>query len=274
MILRILITFCLSIVLNRVFSQLPYAANGRTEMVNGKNIYYEVTGSGTPLLLMHGFNRSAEDWKPYVEELSRTYRVIAVDLPGHGRSDILDSGDAYHHSLASLHLAKFVKQIQLDSFHIMGFSSGGISALYMAALYGKKLPVKKMIVIAAQVKFSDSTKSFIGSLGSPNNFVTDSIEMLQLHGIDKGMRLARQFFDFRLPSNDPDITPKMLNAIQSETLVIHGALDPAAPVGNAWIMGRYIPRVRLWIWPAADHISIFFPEHREVFMKGVKDFLR
>ncbi len=272
MISRFLITCCLSIFLNSSFSQLPYASNGRTEMVNGKNIYYEETGSGTPLLLMHGFNRTAEDWKPYVKDLSRNYRVIAVDLPGHGRSDVLDSGNAYHHSLASLHLAKFVKQIQLDSFHIMGFSSGGISALYMAAF--NKLPVKKMIIIAAQVKFSDSTRSFIGSLGSPNNFVTDSIEMSQLHGPEKGMRLARQFYDFRLPSNDPDITPDRLGSIQAETLVIHGALDPAAPVGNAWIMGRYIPRVSLWIWPDADHISIFFPEHKEVFMKGVRDFLR
>lgn len=271
MILRLLITFCLSIVLNPVFSQLPYAANGKTEMVDGKNIYYEVTGLGTPLLLMHGFNRSAEDWKPYVEELSRSYRVITVDLPGHGRSDVLDSGNAYHHSQASLHLAKFVKQIQLDSFQIMGFSSGGMSALYMASF--NELPIKKMIIIAAQVKFSDSTRSFIGSLGSPNNFVTDSLEMTLLRGPEKGMRLSRQFYDFRLPSNDPDITPKMLAAIQAETLVIHGALDPAA-VGNAWIMGRYIPRVRLWIWPDADHISIFFPEHKEVFMKGVRDFLR
>ncbi|MGZ8561364.1 MAG: alpha/beta fold hydrolase, partial [Flavisolibacter sp.] len=269
MILRLVFLSCFCIKALTGLSQLPYAANGRSAVVEGKTVYYEETGEGMPLLLLHGFGRTTLDWQPYINELAKNHRVIVVDLPGHGRSDLLDTNDVYHHSLAALRIAGFIRTLKLDSLHVMGFSSGGIDALYMASM--KTVPIKKMIVIAAQVKFSDSTSSFIGSLGGPYNFVSDTLEFEQLHGMENGKRIARQFYHFRLQKNDPDISNEMLSSITAKTLIIHGAKDQAAPVSNAWTMARYIPRAQLWVWPDADHISIFYPENAELFLKRVKD---
>ena len=54
--------------------------------VNGIKIYYEIHGEGYPLVLLHGFTMSHEMWLPWVDDLSKDYQVILVDLRGHGRS--------------------------------------------------------------------------------------------------------------------------------------------------------------------------------------------
>jgi pimeloyl-ACP methyl ester carboxylesterase len=62
---------------------MPYANN------NGVKIYYEVEGQGPPLLMLHGFAGSLEDWREagYVAAFKNDYQLILVDLIGHGKSD-------------------------------------------------------------------------------------------------------------------------------------------------------------------------------------------
>lgn len=69
-----------------VKAQEPVAPNGKFIDANGAKIYIEEYGQGEPLILLHGFGRTLEDWKPYIPEFSKRYRVIAWDMRGHGRS--------------------------------------------------------------------------------------------------------------------------------------------------------------------------------------------
>ncbi len=59
---------------------------GKTEQINGIQMYYEAIGQGEPLVLLHGFTGSGDDWEPFVNDLAVEYQLIIPDLRGHGRS--------------------------------------------------------------------------------------------------------------------------------------------------------------------------------------------
>jgi len=54
--------------------------------VNGVKLYYEIYGEGEPLVLLHGFTMSNKMWEGWIEDLSKNYKLILVDLRGHGNS--------------------------------------------------------------------------------------------------------------------------------------------------------------------------------------------
>ena len=64
----------------------PAISQGRMAPVNGANLYYEDTGTGHPLVLIHGWPMSARMWDDQARELGRRYRVIRYDRRGFGRS--------------------------------------------------------------------------------------------------------------------------------------------------------------------------------------------
>jgi len=255
-----------------VKAQLPVSANGRFLNANGIKIYYEESGSGTPLLLLHGFGRSCEDWKPYVTELSKSNRVICIDLPGHGRSDLMDTTDVYLHKQAASLIITFINLLKLDTVNIIGFSSGAMIGLYIITL--KPALVNKIVLVSGQVSFSDSTRKFISALGGPDNFIMDANELSQIHGKKKGAVIARQFWNFRILYGDPSFTSDELKTIKTQTLVIHGDSDPIAPVGNALSMFKFIPGAHLWIIPYGEHIAIFLPGNQKEFLQKTLFFLK
>jgi len=96
-------------------------------------ITYSDTGKGRVVVLLHGFLGSHEIWQQTVKNLSKSYRVIAIDLPGHGGSDCF----GYVHTMELM--AKGVKTV-LDALHlkryaIIGHSMGGYVALAFADLF-------------------------------------------------------------------------------------------------------------------------------------------
>ncbi|HEV2663625.1 MAG TPA: alpha/beta hydrolase, partial [Blastocatellia bacterium] len=66
------------------YGQQKQDTNGKYAEVNGLKMYYEIHGSGRPLVLLHGAFGFAEGWAPYLPALSKTHQVIAVELQGHG----------------------------------------------------------------------------------------------------------------------------------------------------------------------------------------------
>src|SRR5215204_1924906 len=78
-------------------AQKPAGPNGKFATIKDLKVYYEDTGRGMPLLLLHGFGRTGSDWDLFKPELSKFHRLITIDLPGHGRSDLMDTTDVYLH---------------------------------------------------------------------------------------------------------------------------------------------------------------------------------
>lgn len=95
-------------------------------------------GAGPPLVLVHGFTGSKENWLPMVAELSRRHRVIVPDLPGWGESTRLDDAD-YGIDSQAARLAGFIESLDLRGADLVGHSMGGAISGLVAARQPERL---------------------------------------------------------------------------------------------------------------------------------------
>jgi pimeloyl-ACP methyl ester carboxylesterase len=101
-----------------------------TAHVNGIDLYYEELGSGPPLLLLHGLGSSSRDWELQVPAFAATYRVIACDVRGHGRSAKPPS--PYSVSGFAADVAALLGHLETGPAMVVGISMGGMIAFQLA----------------------------------------------------------------------------------------------------------------------------------------------
>lgn len=124
-----------------------YGFSSRQVQVDSLRISYTEAGKGEPLLMIHGLGGNASHWKRNMEQLSKTYHCIAVDLPGYGSSEPANRTDAASQlDFYAGTLAAFMKKLQLPSAVVMGHSMGGQVAMILALEHAAL--VKKLILIA------------------------------------------------------------------------------------------------------------------------------
>jgi pimeloyl-ACP methyl ester carboxylesterase len=253
--------------LNIALAQESPAPHGKFATIKGKKIYYEESGKGTPFIMLHGFNGSASLWKSYIAEYEKHFRVIAVDLPGHGRSDYMDTTKVYLHKRAAEYILGLIHHLKLDSVYVMGASSGGFITMYMATL--EPDVTKRIIVVGGQVYYSKQTRDIIADCcaGPPGQGA------INRHGKEKANLLAKQFYNFRLLYNDPSFTPDVLASVKAKAFIIHGDNDQIAPVFNAWEMFNNIPRSHLWVVPHGGHSPPGDPVNQADFVRRTLEFL-
>ena len=99
--------------------------------VDGTRLYYDDTGTGPPLLLIHGLGSSGRDWMEQVDAFAERYRVIRVDLRGHGRSD--RPKGPYSMPEFAREVAVLLRRLDAVPAHVVGLSMGGMVALQLAA---------------------------------------------------------------------------------------------------------------------------------------------
>jgi pimeloyl-ACP methyl ester carboxylesterase len=109
---------------------------------DGVRIAYEVHGEGTPILLLHGFSDSRVSWTVagYTDDLaSGGYRVVLIDVRGHGESDRPTDPSVYSGRSILADLSAVMNALQLPRAAAMGFSMGGVSALVAAAFLPRRI---------------------------------------------------------------------------------------------------------------------------------------
>jgi pimeloyl-ACP methyl ester carboxylesterase len=104
---------------------------------NGKNFHYVQTGNGETIVLVHGYLESSEIWSQFAGRLSKNFRVILIDLPGHGLSDIDDQSNSME-SMASL-IKKLIDDLGIEKIFLTGHSLGGYVALAFLELFPERL---------------------------------------------------------------------------------------------------------------------------------------
>jgi pimeloyl-ACP methyl ester carboxylesterase len=105
--------------------------------VDGVRIAFSSEGSGDPVVLIHGLHASTElNWRNpgIIKMLAQNYRVICLDLPGHGESDKPESKDAYGLQMVQ-DVARIMQHLKVQKAHIVGYSLGGMVALKFAAVH-------------------------------------------------------------------------------------------------------------------------------------------
>lgn len=107
-------------------------SNGGAQDAAIQRLHVERIGSGEPLVLLHGIGESLVGWRPVMDQLAAEYDVIAVDLPGFGRSPVLPAGMAPAASNLATAVHDTLAAIGVGDFHVAGYSLGGRVALKMA----------------------------------------------------------------------------------------------------------------------------------------------
>lgn len=101
------------------------------ERINGIDMYYEIAGQGQPVLFLHGLGSSTADWQPQLAAFQDRYRVIAVDVRGHGQSE--KPPGPYSMKLFAQDMAALLDHLGHDAAHLVGLSLGGMLAFQMMA---------------------------------------------------------------------------------------------------------------------------------------------
>lgn len=96
----------------------------------GKAINFECRGQGRVVVLLHGFLGALQIWNHFSEELAKNYRVIAVDLPGHGQSEVLE--EVHTMELMAESVKAVLDELSITECVIIGHSMGGYVALAFA----------------------------------------------------------------------------------------------------------------------------------------------
>ena len=106
--------------------------------VNGIFLNVEVTGDGPIVLLLHGFTRDARAWEPVLHAL-KGFRVIRVDLIGHGKSDAPENATRYSMQCAVEDLLALMHHLHVEQYALLGYSLGGRVGLHLATAAPERL---------------------------------------------------------------------------------------------------------------------------------------
>lgn len=129
--------------------------------VNGLKMYYEVHGSGEPVVLLHGaFMTITNNWDGWIGELSKTRRVIAVEMQGHGRTADIER-DISSENLAD-DVASLLDHLKIPKADLIGYSMGGGVAMQCAVRHPDK--VRKVVVISSTFRRDGMIKEAADSI--------------------------------------------------------------------------------------------------------------
>jgi len=256
--------------------------------INGIRLAYSDQGTGLPVILVHAFPLSRAMWAPQVDALSGRWRVIAVDLRGHGDSDA---------PLWCYTLDQFVEDLRALLDHLalpqavfVGLSMGGY---ILFAFYRRYRERVRALVLADTRAQADTAEGRLGRFNLAQtayrqgpSAVADAMipklfspatlrerpELLQLaRGIIEANRISGIAGDLMAMAERADSTP-LLNEITVPTLIIVGDQDVATPPSDARIMADGIRGSRLVVIPGAGHLSNL--EQPEAFDQALMDFLK
>jgi len=243
--------------MTKMYAPTPTTASGNVVHVNNLELYYEEHGAGEPLVLLHGFGGSSQNWHPFVADLSERYRLIVVDLRGHGYST--NPENTFTHRDAARDVFLLLDALGIDRFSAMGMSTGGMTLLHMATSQPDR--IDSMVLISATSHFPDQARAIMRRM----SFATMPDEVREMYrecahrGDEQVRQLIAQFNAMHADYDDMDFTEQSLSTITARTLVVHGDRDNFFPVDIPVDIYRAIPDAALWIIPEGDHVPIFDP---------------
>ena len=208
--------------------------------VKDAELYYEAYGKGEPLLLLHGNSQSINVFKKKIKEFSKTYKVIAVDTRGQGKSTDSISGPLSYNLYAE------DMKVLLDSLHIrkaniLGWSDGGNTGLIMAAKYPGY--VNKLAITGACTNPEEAVSA------STLKEVGDAIKSLKAKDDEKSKYQVKLF---TMLLTEPHINPDDLKSIKAPVLVMAGEKDMILEKHTKFIASN-ISKSQLFIFKGASH---------------------
>lgn len=248
------------------------------KLICGLKIYYEVVGSGEPMLLLHGWANDVETLRPVVGMVKHLgFRVFSVDLPGFGLSDTPE-GSWGVDEFADVVL-KLLDELSITRVNILAHSFGGRIAIKLAASDPGRIH-KLILVDSAGIKpdrsidyrAKVSLTKFIRKIAS---VLPESVSKFLFQNLVDKMgspdyRNAGKLRGTFVKVVNEDLR-QYLSAIKSPVLLIWGELDRETPLSDGQLMKNLIPDLQLFIIQGAGHHC--FLDNPKSFLKIISSYL-
>jgi len=256
---------------------------------DGVRLYYEETGSATPIVFVHEFADDYRGYEPQIRYFARRYRCIAYNARGYPPSDVPEKPTSYSQNRAADDIASVMDHLKIDKAHIVGLSWGGLVAQAFVGRYPSR--VRSLVL-------SDTYAGWKGSLPAdavekrlarclaeselapaelverwvPMEFFTEDVSdevTSAMADIVSGFHpLGFRLMARSLAEND---TMSLLSTIRVPTLLLWGESDQRSPLEVAERFRDAIPDAELAVIPAAGHVSNM--EQPDLFTSHVRRFL-
>jgi pimeloyl-ACP methyl ester carboxylesterase len=249
--------------------------------VNGLKMYYEVHGSGDPVVLLHGsFMTITNNWTGWIAELAKTRKVIAVEMQGHGRTADIER-DISQENLAD-DVAALLDHLKIPKADLIGYSMGGGVAMACAVRHSDK--VRKVVVISSVFRRDGMTKEGLDAISKLSAEVFNGspieVEYKKLSPTpDDFPKFVKRML--ATSSKGRDIGADQLKASTAPMFFIHGDADGIRlehvaemfRLKGGEVHGDLRPRSasRLAILPNTTHVTLM--QRMAVIVPMVNDFL-
>jgi pimeloyl-ACP methyl ester carboxylesterase len=233
--------------------------------VNGLNMYYEVHGTGQPLLVLHGAFMTIELMGKLVPELARSRQVIAVELQAHGRTADIDRPITYEHLADDS--AALLRHLGIDKADVYGYSLGGGVALQVTIRHPEV--VRKLVVVSAS---STSDGLYPEVLAAIEQITPDLFNGTPWReAYDRTAPDPEAFPALMAKLKQLDMTPfawppEAVQAITAPTLIVVGDSDGTRPehavemfrLRGGGVFGDItgLPEAQLAILPGTTHVGM------------------
>jgi 4,5:9,10-diseco-3-hydroxy-5,9,17-trioxoandrosta-1(10),2-diene-4-oate hydrolase len=265
--------------LSQLYESGAVAVEDRFVQVQGARVHYQFSGTGSPLLLLHGLVGSGRNWRRNIGFLSRFASVYALDLFNMGESERVPGLDAGLEATAD-RIVALMDALHLRCADIAAHSHGGAIAMMLAARHPDR--VRKLILFAPANPFCDAGRQLIrfyntsvGALfarivpslprllhatalarmyGDPTRVAAGSLETyttgLRIPGtIDHVLQIVGRWYDdMRL------LRSQLVNLAGKPTLFIWGDRDRAVLLPSGQRLQRMMPNSKLLVIPGAGHL--------------------
>ncbi|MDH5547348.1 MAG: pimeloyl-ACP methyl ester esterase BioH [Gammaproteobacteria bacterium] len=253
------------------------------------SVFVEMTGTGDPLVLVHGWGLNASVWQPLVQRLADHFELHMLDLPGHGRSPL--EGNDF--SLASL--AEAVLPHLPQRAHWLGWSMGGLLAQYVAVEHAQRLD--KLVLVATNAQYvrddhwptamqAEVLGQFAQGLAKDYKATLKRFLAIQALGSDDARQISRELGRHMEAHGYPDLHAlegglallnntrlvDQLPMITQACLILAGRLDTLAPPSAALEMAERMPHASAYIFEHGAHAP--FISHPDEFCQRVRTFLQ
>lgn len=227
-------------------------------IINGLKINYQIFGEGKPFLFLHGWGSNSDRWVDVAEKISQKgYKVIVPDLPGFGKSDPLPL--PWDTNKYIDFIEKFVVELNLGEFYLLGHSFGGALASKMAVKHVQD--VKKLFLVsAACVRKRTNTKKASRIIAkffklfyflpyyafmrkAVYKFIIRKSDYVYVEGIMKAtyLNVVAEDLSFHLPF------------IKVPTIIIWGDKDEYTPIQDGYFIEKQIRKSKIIVIPGAGH---------------------
>ncbi len=242
--------------------------------INGIKTFTRIAGEGSPFLILHGWGRGLISWIEIQDKLSKYFKVIALDLPGFGKSDMPPKG--WEVGDYTRFVLEFVKELNIDKFYLLGHSFGGSIAIKLAVQSPEK--IQRLILVDSAGR--RPRKSF------SKKILTPTLSIFKIFSLLPGYQLLRKsFYKFILRTTDylkaegvmKETFKKVIaedlsylwGKINLPTLIIWGKKDKATPLRDAYSINANVKNSILKIFNCGH-----CPHHEvpDLLVKTILDF--